>query len=223
MKLEFTRNENNYTLETAKDFAKELSFAFTTGKRNGKITFIADFALSNLQADDKINLNELDNIMVQCEPWHGVKELGEIGFNNDEYRTFVFDYYGGGRFNSIQTNMFDEADEVEECVLDVVCDILDLKMNEADKWLVLVQWNEDKPIVDDRQQEIDEETKRIEDEAVKNFAEMLTDYAQGVQASGYDDIGVEDIKDKLHEHLNNWNIKYTPAYEAGKIFRRKLK
>ena len=114
MILNFTKNGNNYSLETVKDFAKELSFAFTTGKRNGKITFIADFALSNLQADDKIDLNKFDDIIVQCEPWHGVKELGEIGFNNDEYRTFVFDYYGGGRFNSIQKNMFDEADEVEK-------------------------------------------------------------------------------------------------------------
>lgn len=211
MKLNFTKNGNNYSLETVKDFAKELSFAFTIGKRNGKITFIADFALSNLQATDKIDLNKLDDIIVQCEPWHDVKELGEIGFNNDEYRTFVFDYYGGGRFNSMQTNMFDEADEVEECVLDIVCDILDLRMNEADKWLVLVQWNEDKPITDDR----DEDTKRIEDEAVKNFAEMLTDYVQGVQAIGYDGIGVEDIQNKLYEYLN-WDIKYTPEYEAGK-------
>ena len=215
MKLNFTRKQNSYSLETIGDFAKELSFAFTTGTRRGKVTFVADFALSNLQTIDKIDLNKLDDIIAECSPWYGVKELGEIGFNNDEYRTFVFDYYGGGRFNSIQTNMFDEADEVEECVLDVVCDILDLRMNEADKWLVLVQWNEDKPIVDDRQQETDEETKRIEDEAVKNFAEMLTDYAQGVQAAGYDGIGVEDIQDKLYEYLN-WYKKYTPEYEAGR-------
>ncbi len=215
MKLNFTRKQNSYSLETIGNFAKELSFAFTTGTRRGKVTFVADFALSDLQTTDKIDLNKLDDIIAECSPWYGVKELGEIGFNNDEYRTFVFDYYGGGRFNSIQTNMFDEADEVEECVLDVVCDILDLRMNEADKWLVLVQWNEDKPIVDDRQQETDEETKHIEDEAVKNFAEMLTDYAQGVQAAGYDGIGVEDIKDKLYEYLN-WDKKYTPEYEAGR-------
>ena len=215
MKLNFTRKQNSYSLETIRDFAKELSFAFTTGMRKGKVTFVADFALSDLQTTDKIDLNKLDDIIAECSPWYGVKELGEIGFNNDEYRTFVFDYYGGGRFNSIQTNMFDEADEVEECVLDVVCDILDLRMNEADKWLVLVQWNEDKPIVDDRQQETDEETKRIEDEAVKNFAEMLTDYAEGVQAAGYDGIGVEDIQDKLYEYLN-WDKKYTPEYEVGR-------
>ena len=215
MKLKFTKNENDYTLETAKDFAKELSFMFTTGTRKTKTSFIADFALSDLQADDKIDLDNLDNVIFQCEPWHGVKELGEIGFNNDEYRVFAFDYYGGGCFNTVQTNMFDEADEVEGCILNVICDILDLKIEGADSELVLVQWNEDKPIIDDRQQEIDEETKRIEDEAVKNFAEMLTDYAQGVQASGYDGIGVEDIKDKLYEYLN-WDIKYTPAYEAGK-------
>ena len=215
MKLNFTRKQNSYSLETIRDFAKELSFAFTTGTRRGKVTFVADFALSDLQATDKIDLNKLDDIIAECSPWYGVKELGEIGFNNDEYRTFVFDYYGGDQFNSIETNMFDEADEVEECVLDVVCDILDLRMNEADKWLVLVQWNEDKPIVDDRQQETDEETKHIEDEAVKNFAEMLTDYAQGVQAAGYDGIGVEDIQDKLYEYLN-WDKKYTPEYEAGK-------
>ena len=214
MKLNFTRKQHSYSLETIGDFAKELSFAFTTGMRKGKVTFVADFALSDLQTTDKIDLNKLDDIIAECSPWYGVKELGEIGFNNDEYRTFVFDYYGGGRFNSMQTNMFDEADEVEECVLDIVCDILDLRMNEADKWLVLVQWNEDKPIVDDRQQEIDD-TKRIEDEAVKNFAEMLTDYAQGVQAAGYDGIGVEDIQDKLYEYLN-WDKKYTPEYEAGR-------
>lgn len=214
MILNFTKNGNNYSLETVKDFAKELSFAFTTGKRNGKITFIADFALSNLQTDDKIDLNKFDDIIVQCEPWHGVKELGEIGFNNDEYRTFVFDYYGGGRFTTIQVDMFDDAEDIEEHIFDVLCDIFECTKDEANDWLILVQWNEDQVLVNDREQEIDD-TKRIEDAAVKNFAEMLTDYAQGVQAAGYDGIGVEDIQDKLYEYIN-WDKKYTPEYEAGK-------
>lgn len=58
-------------------------------------------------------------------------------------------------------------------------------------------------------------TKSIEDAAVQNFAEMLTDYAEGVQSAGYDGIGVEDIRDKLYEYIN-WDKKYTPEYEAGK-------
>lgn len=214
MKLNFTRKQNSYSLETIGDFAKELSFAFTTGMRKGKVTFVADFALSNLQITDKIDLNKLDDIIAECSPWYGVKELGEIGFCNDEYRTFVFDYYGGGRFTTIQVDMFDDAEDIEEHIFDVLCDIFEFTKDDANDWLILVQWNKDQALVNDRQQEIDD-TKRIEDEAVKNFAEMLTDYAQGVQAAGYDGIGVEDIQDKLYEYLN-WDIKYTPEYEAGK-------
>ena len=214
MKLNFTRHQNRYSLETIGDFAKELSFAFTTGMRRGKVAFVADFALSNLQTNDKVDLNKLNDIMAECSPWYGVKELGEIGFDNDEYRTFVFDYYGGGRFTTIQVNMFDDAEDIEEHIFDVLCDIFEFTKDEANDWLILVQWNEDQVLVDDRQQEI-ADTKRIEDEAVKNFAEMLTDYAQGVQAAGYDGIGVEDIQDKLYEYLN-WDKKYTPEYEAGR-------
>ena len=214
MKLNFTRKQNSYSLETIGDFAKELSFAFTTGMRKGKVTFVADFALSELQTTDKIDLNKLDDIIAECSPWYGVKELGEIGFNNDEYRTFVFDYYGGGRFTTIQVDMFDDAEDIEEHIFDVLCDIFEFTKDDANDWLILVQWNEDQVLVNDRQQEIDD-TKRIEDEAVKNFAEMLTDYAQGVQAAGYDGIGVEDIQDKLYEYLN-WDKKYTPEYEAGR-------
>ena len=214
MKLNFTRKQNSYSLETIRDFAKELSFAFTTGKRKGKVTFVADFALSNLQATDKIDLNKLDDIIAECSPWYGVKELGEIGFDNDGYRTFVFDYYGGGRLTTIQVDMFDDAEDIEGHIFDVLCDVSEFPKDDANDWLILVQWNEDQVLVNDSQQEIDD-TKRIEDEAVKNFAEMLTDYVQGVQAIGYDGIGVEDIQNKLYEYLN-WDIKYTPEYEAGK-------
>lgn len=211
MKLNFTKNGNNYSLETLRDFAKDLSVAFTTGERNGKIKFVADFALSSVHLNNEINLNQIDDIMFECGPWFGIKELGEIGFNNDEYRVFVFDYYGGGSYQSIEVNMFDEAEDIEERIFDIIAyDIYELDKNDTD-WLILVQHNEDKPIADDR----DEETKRIEDEAVKNFAEMLTDYAQGVQAAGYDGIGVEDIQDKLYEYLN-WDKKYTSEYESGK-------
>lgn len=211
MKLNFTKNGNNYSLETLRDFAKDLSVAFTTGERSGKIKFVADFALSSLRLNDKIDFDKIDDIMFECGPWFGIKELGEIGFNNDEYRVFVFDYYGGGSYQSIEVNMFDEAEDIEEHIFDIIAyDIYELDKNDTD-WLILVQHNEDKPIADDR----DEETKRIEDAAVQNFAEMLTDYAQGVQAAGYDGIGVEDIQDKLYEYLN-WDKKYTPEYESGK-------
>lgn len=211
MKLNFTKNGNNYSLETLRDFAKDLSVAFTTGERSGKIKFVADFALSSVHLNNEINLNQIDDIMFECGPWFGIKELGEIGFNNDEYRVFVFDYYGGGSYQSIEVNMFDEAEDIEERIFDIIAyDIYELDKNDTD-WLILVQHNEDEPIADDR----DEETKHIEDEAVKNFAEMLTDYAQGVQSAGYDGIGVEDIQDKLYEYLN-WDKKYTSEYESGK-------
>lgn len=211
MKLNFTKNGNNYSLETLRDFAKDLSVAFTTGERSGKIKFVADFALSSVHLNNEINLNQIDDIMFECGPWFGIKELGEIGFNNDEYRVFVFDYYGGGSYQSIEVNMFDEAEDIEERIFNIIAyDIYELDKNDTD-WLILVQHNEDEPIADDR----DEETKHIEDEAVKNFAEMLTDYAQGVQSAGYDGIGVEDIQDKLYEYLN-WDKKYTSEYESGK-------
>lgn len=36
MKLNFTRKQNSYSLETIGDFAKELSFAFTMGREEAK-------------------------------------------------------------------------------------------------------------------------------------------------------------------------------------------
>lgn len=216
MRVNFTHDNKSYTICTISEFANLLTEYLMDPKPkfSTPATFVADFAMLDTYDDLAIDIDYIDEVFLRTNSWFGVKELGEVGFNNDEYSVFIFDYYGGGHFRSVQADMFYEAEDIESDVLGVLCDIFDLRPDDTE-WLVLVQWTEDKSIVDDRQQEIDEETKHIEDEAVKNFAEILTDYAQGVQASGYDGIGVEDIKDKLYEYLN-WDIKYTPEYEAGK-------
>ena len=84
--------------------------------------------------------------------WYGVKELGEIGFNSGN-RQFAFDYYGG---QHLRVYDFDEGfmdkDDVEWKINEILTDIFDVS---KDDYLLLIQWNEDKCLVEDR-----EETKR---------------------------------------------------------------
>ena len=46
----------------------------------------------------------------------------------------------------------------------------------------------------------DREIKELQDQAVKEFAEYLKEYARACKASGYDGIGENDIDEKLKEY-----------------------
>lgn len=155
MRIQFTDNGNTYTIETIKSFAKYLAGKISDGTaKPGQTKFVADFALTSYDEDCKVTIPEVLSDMRESG-WYGVKELGEIGFNSGN-RQFAFDYYGGGH---LRVYDFDEGfmdkDDAEHGIVEILTDIFDVKY---DGFLLLIQWNEDKCLIDDakKQQEIND-------------------------------------------------------------------
>lgn len=207
MKINFTHNKINYTICTIKDFADILAEKAYKEETSGKTKFIADFTIIDIGDNDTIDVNNIGNYTETAQGWCGVKELGEIGFN-DTAKQFVFDYYGG---NQMIMNTFPDEYMKEDCIdeiIDSLCYTLDVD-KENTNWHVLVQWTQDKCLVKDEQEAL----KPIEDAAVTNFAEMLCDYISGLEEG--EGIGREDIIDHLYEYIN-WDKRFTREYEEGK-------
>lgn len=148
MKITFTNNGNSYALENIKDFAKDLNKRFETTQKPGKNQFVADFALLDMMADN-IEISSFDDIVAHASCWHGVKELGEIGFNDNEYRHLIFDYYGGGSMFIV--NHSSEWSDEEETLNNIDKTLTDIFDVTSDEWVLLVQWTEDKCLVEDRE------------------------------------------------------------------------
>ncbi len=210
MKINFNHENKRYTLCTVKEFADILAEKAYKEETSGKTKFIADFTTINIENNDVIDVKNIGHYAETATGWCGVKELGEIGFN-DTAKQFVFDYYGG---NQMIMDTFPDEYMKEDCANEIInslCYTLDIDKINID-WYVLVQWDEDECITRDRNEEIQNANKAIEDAAVTNFAEMLRDYIEGLDGEG---MGVEDLKNQLYEYLN-WDKKYTPEYEKGK-------
>lgn len=208
MRINFTYNKNEYTLCSTLDLAKILAEYIENTKKPGQTKFVADIALSEIDYESEIDLSNPEDIVLKTEGWHGVKELGEIGFNAYEDRHLIFDYYGGGHMIAYDTQMdydIPTSERVRE-ILDIIEDLLDVA---NDDWLVLVQWTQDECLVRDEKEAV----KPIEDAAVTNFAEMLCDYVSGLDEG--EGIGREDIIDHLYEYIN-WDNRFTREYEEGK-------
>ena len=149
MRIQFTDNNNTYTIETIKSFAKYLASKISDGTaKPGQTKFIADFALTSYDEDCEITIPEVLSDMRESG-WYGVKELGEIGFNS-ENRQFAFDYYGGQHLRIFD---FDEGFmgkiDAEWKINEILTDIFDVS---KDDYLLLIQWNEDKCLVEDREE-----------------------------------------------------------------------
>lgn len=207
MKINFNLENKRYTLCTVKEFADILGKMAANEMSSDKLKFIADFALTDIEKDDSIDVNHMEDYIENASGWFGIKELGEVGFNDTD-KHFVFDYYGGGK---MMINSFSEDCLEEDCSADIL-KTLRYILDAEDSWCVLVQWDEDECITRNKNEEEQNVTKVIEDAAVTDFAEMLRDYIEGLGGEG---MGVEDLKDKLYEYLN-WDKKYTLEYEKGK-------
>lgn len=149
MRIQFTDNGNTYTIETIKSFAKYLADKISDGTaKPGKTKFVADFALTSYDEDDDVTIPEVLSD-IRESGWYGVKELGEIGFNSGN-RQFAFDYYGG---QHLRVYDFDEdfmgKDDAEWKINEILTDIFDVSHN---NYLLLVQWNEDKCLIEDREE-----------------------------------------------------------------------
>lgn len=208
MKINFTYNKKDYTICTVKEFADilaEKAYKDTTAKRT---VFIADFTIISIESNTVIDVNNIGNYAETATGWCGVKELGEIGFN-DTAKQFVFDYYGG---NQMIMNTFPEEYTKEDCADEIIsslCYTLEIDKLNIDRWYVLVQWTQDECVVKDEEEAV----KPIEDAAATNFAEMLCDYVSGLDEG--EGVGREDIIDHLYEYIN-WDKRFTREYEEGK-------
>lgn len=207
MKINFTYNNKDYTICTIKEFADILAEKAYKEKTSVKTKFIADFTIIDIGNNDAIDINNIGNYAEKATGWCGVKELGEIGFN-DAAKQFVFDYYGG---NQMIMNTFPDEYMKEDCADEIIsslCYTLDIDKTDIN-WYVLVQWTQDEYLRKDEEEAV----KPIENAAVTNFAEMLCDYVSGLDEG--EGIGREDIIDHLYEYIN-WDKRFTREYEEGK-------
>lgn len=207
MKINFTYNKKDYTICTIKEFADILAEKAYKEETSAKTKFIADFTIINIENNDAIDINNIGNYAEEATGWYGVKELGEIGFN-DTAKQFVFDYYGG---NQMIMNTFPDEYMKEDCADEIIsslCYTLDIDKTDIN-WYVLVQWTQDECLRKDEEEAV----KPIENAAVTNFAEMLCDYVSGLDEG--EGIGREDIIDHLYEYIN-WDKRFTREYKEGK-------
>lgn len=222
MKINFTYNKNEYTLCTIIEFAQLVLKHLTKTDKAKQTRFVADFALSDIYDNDTIDMQHPCDIVEGAQGWFGIKELGEIGFNNTDSRQLVFDYYGG-QFNSLHSWEIDieelynlkkdwgliKTDEFEIKsfeIKNIICEMLDTT---NPQYNILVQWTQDECLEKDEKEAV----KPIEDAAATNFAEMLCDYVSGLDEG--EGIGREDIIDHLYEYIN-WDKRFTREYEEGK-------
>ena len=141
MKINFTYKNKDYTICTIKEFADILAEKAYKEETSGKTKFIADFTTIDVENNDAIDINNIGNYAEEATEWCGVKELGEIGFN-DTAKQFVFDYYGG---NQMIMNTFPDEYMKEDCIDEIIsslCYTLDIDKVNID-WCVLVQWTQD--------------------------------------------------------------------------------
>lgn len=207
MRINFTYNNKDYTICTVKEFADILAEKAYKEETSGKTKFIADFTTIDVENNDAININNIGNYVKAATRWCGVKELGEIGFN-DTAKKFVFAYYGG---NQMIMNTFPNEYMKEDCVGEIIsslCYTIDIDKINISSY-ILVQWTQDECLIKDEEEAV----KPIENAAVTNFAEMLCDYVSGLDEG--EGIGREDIIDHLYEYIN-WDKRFTREYEEGK-------
>lgn len=150
MKINFTHKirNKNYTICTVREFAKSLASIATNEPISGKTKFIADFGFADFYEGTQINVNNLDLYVDSVEGWFGVKELGEIGFNSDA-KQFVFDYYGGAYMQILNFTADDTVVDAERDILQTLMLLLDIN---KDDWYLVVQWDEDEVLVQDRKE-----------------------------------------------------------------------
>lgn len=147
MKINFNHENKRYTLCTVKEFADILGKMAANEMSSGKLKFIADFALTDIEKDDSIDIDHIEDYIESATGWFGVKELGEVGFNDTD-KHFVFDYYGGGQ---MMMNSFGEDFSETDCSNDILI-TLHYTLNTEDSWYVLVQWDEDECLKKDRKE-----------------------------------------------------------------------
>ena len=139
MRIQFTNDNNTYTLETIASFAKYLSQRFAKTKKPGQMEFVADFALTSYDDDCEVTIPKVLSD-IRESGWYGVKEFGEIGFDSD-HRQLAFDYYGGDHLRVFDYNEgFMDEEDAERLIKNILQDIFDVSY---DTPLLLIQWTPD--------------------------------------------------------------------------------
>lgn len=147
MKLNFNDGNKRYTLCTVKEFADILGKMAANEPTSGKLKFIADFVLTDYREGDSIDTDHIKDFVENVSCWFGIKELGEVGFDDTD-KHFVFDYYGGGQ---MMINSFSEDCLEEDCSADILKTLRCILLDVAETWYVLVKWTQDKRLKKDKE------------------------------------------------------------------------
>lgn len=150
MRMQFTKENQVYTVETVASFAKYLASRFATTEKLQTTQFIADFALTSYDEDNESFTFPKVLSDLRETGWYGVKELGNVGFDSSN-RQLAFDYYGGGKMHVFDYDeSYMDKDDAEQAIKEILMDIFDITY---DRPLLLIQWTEDKCSVKEDKQE----------------------------------------------------------------------
>lgn len=146
------QDEKHFTICTADEFAHMIAQKVFSKKKPRETRFVADFTLAPVDYIDSLTVEEL------CAEgwrhgWYGVKELGNCGFDADDNRQLLFDYYGGGAGRMIDIPQSYYNDSCYSIEKDIVNPILEA-IGDALSWsepdlLLFVQWTPDTLYYDD--------------------------------------------------------------------------
>lgn len=140
------QNEKHFTLCTANEFAHMIAQKVFSKKKPGETRFVADFTIVSTDYIDDVTIEELNDEGWR-HGWYGIKELGNCGFDAEDNRQLLFDYYGGGAGRLVDIPQCYYSDSYYNVEEDIVSPILEaigdvLSWSEPDLPL-FVQWDPD--------------------------------------------------------------------------------
>lgn len=146
MVINTQQNGKQYTICTANEFARMIvQKVFPTKKADDNI-FIADFTIAPVDDVEELTIEELNSESWK-HGWYGVKELGNCGFDADDDRQLLFDYYGGGAGQLVdipQVYYTDHCYNLEDSVIRPILEAIGDTLGWSDPDLLLfVQWDPD--------------------------------------------------------------------------------
>lgn len=146
MVINTQQNGKHCTVCTAKEFAQMIVQKIFTKKKSGENEFVADFTIAPIDYIEDLVVEDLYDESWRYG-WYGVKELGNCGFDADDDRQLLFDYYGGGAGQLVdipQVYYTDHFYNLEDSVVRPILEAIGDTLSWSDPDLLLfVQWDPD--------------------------------------------------------------------------------
>lgn len=140
------QDEKHFCICTADEFAHMIAQKVFGKKKSGKTEFVADFTIASVDYVEDVTIDEL-NSEGWRHGWYGVKELGGCGFDADDDRQLLFDYYGGGAGRMVDIpqcyyndSYYNVEEDIVKPILEAIGDVLSWS---APDLPLLVQWDPD--------------------------------------------------------------------------------